>query len=42
MVAKISVMARMAIQSTGGVFERYLKDRRASITLPTMADATPQ
>jgi hypothetical protein len=38
----MSVMARKTSETTGGVSERYIEDRRARITQPALADTAPQ
>jgi hypothetical protein len=39
---EVTVMARKTSESTGGVFEAYVEDRRVRLTPPTPAYATPQ
>ena len=36
------VMARKTTETTAGVFEAYVEDRRGSMMLPALADAAPQ
>jgi hypothetical protein len=41
-VMEMAVMARKTSESTGGVSEVYVEDRRARLTPPTPASTTPQ
>jgi hypothetical protein len=36
------VMARKTCETTGGVFKKYVDDRRMRMTPPVLADVAPQ
>jgi hypothetical protein len=41
-VTEMPVMARKTSEPTGGVFDAYVEDRRARMTLSALADTAPQ